>query len=155
MAGAPIEFAHKQMLSEDKDLELTVLSAEDSKGNDLRQVFDAENTSSSEELKMLQADVRADIYHHKVPFTTRAPKEGEIDGQTYHFITRNRFLEMKKEGLFLESGEVNGILYGTSLEGNNREGTRSSRAHHLTSVNASTRPKRFTIDRHDDEVRLC
>ncbi len=49
-----------------------------------------------------------------VSYTTRAPREGEIDGKHYHFITRETFLEMAKRGEFLESAEVYGNFYGTS-----------------------------------------
>ena len=49
-----------------------------------------------------------------VSFTTRAPRSGEVDGRDYHFVARERFIEMQKAGEFLESAEVYGNLYGTS-----------------------------------------
>lgn len=49
-----------------------------------------------------------------VSYTTRPPRAGEVDGQHYHFISREQFLEMAKRGEFLESAEVYGNLYGTS-----------------------------------------
>ncbi|WP_283742895.1 guanylate kinase [Sideroxydans sp. CL21] len=49
-----------------------------------------------------------------VSYTTRAPRTGEIDGKDYHFVSRERFLEMAQHGDFLESAEVYGNLYGTS-----------------------------------------
>jgi guanylate kinase len=49
-----------------------------------------------------------------ISFTTRAPRPGETNGKDYHFISREMFLEMAKEGDFLESAEVYGNLYGTS-----------------------------------------
>jgi guanylate kinase len=49
-----------------------------------------------------------------VSFTTRAPREGETDGRDYHFVTRERFVEMAGRGELLESAEVHGNLYGTS-----------------------------------------
>jgi guanylate kinase len=49
-----------------------------------------------------------------VSYTTRSPRSGEIDGKDYHFVTREKFLEMAKHGDFLESAEVYGNLYGTS-----------------------------------------
>jgi guanylate kinase len=49
-----------------------------------------------------------------VSYTTRAPRDGEIDGKHYHFISRESFLEMAKRGEFLESAEVYGNFYGTS-----------------------------------------
>jgi guanylate kinase len=49
-----------------------------------------------------------------ISYTTRAPRPGEIDGKDYHFVNRDRFLQMAKHGDFLESAEVYGNLYGTS-----------------------------------------
>jgi guanylate kinase len=49
-----------------------------------------------------------------VSYTTRSPREGEVDGRDYHFVSRARFLEMASHGDFLESAEVHGNLYGTS-----------------------------------------
>lgn len=49
-----------------------------------------------------------------ISYTTRAPRPGEADGREYHFVSRERFLEMAARGDFLESAEVYGNLYGTS-----------------------------------------
>lgn len=49
-----------------------------------------------------------------VSYTTRAPREGEIDGRHYHFVERARFEAMLKRGELLESAEVYGNYYGTS-----------------------------------------
>ena len=49
-----------------------------------------------------------------VSYTTRLPRPGEVDGKDYHFISRDTFLAMAKNGDFLESAEVYGNLYGTS-----------------------------------------
>jgi guanylate kinase len=49
-----------------------------------------------------------------ISYTTRAPRPGETNGKDYHFISREMFLEMAKDGDFLESAEVYGNLYGTS-----------------------------------------
>ena len=60
-----------------------------------------------------------------VSYTTRAPREGEVDGRDYHFVAREQFLEMAGRGDFLESAEVHGNLYGTSqawIEARMREG---------------------------------
>lgn len=60
-----------------------------------------------------------------VSFTTRTPREGEVDGREYRFVTREMFLAMAARGEFLESAEVHGNLYGTSqawIEGRMREG---------------------------------
>lgn len=47
-------------------------------------------------------------------YTTRAPRPGETNGVDYHFVTREKFIQMAQHGDFLESAEVYGNLYGTS-----------------------------------------
>jgi guanylate kinase len=49
-----------------------------------------------------------------ISYTTRAPRPGETDGKEYHFVSRDKFLQMAQNGDFLESAEVYGNLYGTS-----------------------------------------
>ncbi len=49
-----------------------------------------------------------------VSYTTRKPREGEVDGVAYHFVSRETFAEMSGRGEFLESAEVYGNFYGTS-----------------------------------------
>ncbi|MDJ0788805.1 MAG: guanylate kinase [Myxococcota bacterium] len=51
-----------------------------------------------------------------VSHTTRLPREGEVDGRHYHFVTRERFDELVSEGAFLEHAEYAGNAYGTSWE---------------------------------------
>lgn len=48
-----------------------------------------------------------------VSATTRSPRAGEVDGVSYHFITRERFEEMIARGEVLEYTEYNGNYYGT------------------------------------------
>jgi len=51
-----------------------------------------------------------------VSYTTRPRREGECDGQHYHFVDRARFQSMiEKKGL-LEWANVFGQMYGTGLE---------------------------------------
>jgi guanylate kinase len=49
-----------------------------------------------------------------ISYTTRSPRPGETNGKDYHFVSRDRFLQMAQNGDFLESAEVYGNLYGTS-----------------------------------------
>ena len=51
---------------------------------------------------------------YSVSFTTRPPREGEVDGSDYHFVSVERFEQMEAEGAFLEWAVVHGNLYGTS-----------------------------------------
>lgn len=48
-----------------------------------------------------------------VSATTRSPREGEIDGVNYFFISREDFQKRLAEDDFLEYAEVYGNLYGT------------------------------------------
>lgn len=55
---------------------------------------------------------RDDLYF-SVSATTRAPREGEVDGKDYHFIAADKFHEMIEEDAFLEYAEYVGNFYGT------------------------------------------
>ena len=48
-----------------------------------------------------------------VSATTRSPRPMDLDGQTYHFLTREDFLSRREQGEFLEWAEVYGNFYGT------------------------------------------
>ena len=60
---------------------------------------------------LLEREPRIDL---SVSYTTRLPRPGEQDGQSYHFVSREVFLAMASRGEFLESAEVHGNLYATS-----------------------------------------
>ncbi len=51
-----------------------------------------------------------------ISYTTRAPRPGEENGRDYFFVTKEDFLEKKKNNFFIESAEVFGEHYGTSKE---------------------------------------
>jgi guanylate kinase len=51
--------------------------------------------------------------HYVVTCTTRAPRRGEVDGVSYHFLDRERFLALRDAGGLLEANEVHGNWYGT------------------------------------------
>jgi guanylate kinase len=48
-----------------------------------------------------------------VSATTRQPRPGEIDGQHYYFVSRDKFEEMVSAGELLEWAEYAGNYYGT------------------------------------------
>ena len=48
--------------------------------------------------------------------TTRAPREGEVDGVQYDFLTRSQFEELVEQEGFLEWAEYAGNCYGTPLK---------------------------------------
>jgi len=52
-----------------------------------------------------------------VPHTTRPIREGEVEGQNYHYVTSREQMEQDiKNHLFIEAGQYKNHLYGTSLE---------------------------------------
>jgi guanylate kinase len=48
-----------------------------------------------------------------VSATTRAPREGEVNGRDYHFLTPAQFEQRKEENDFLEFATYSGNRYGT------------------------------------------
>ncbi len=50
-----------------------------------------------------------------VSATTRQPREGEIDGVHYHFISKDQFKEWIKQDKLIEWEEIFGNFYGTPL----------------------------------------
>jgi len=49
--------------------------------------------------------------------TTRAPNEGEVDGREYHFVKSREQMERDIQNqLFVEAGQYNENLYGTSIQ---------------------------------------
>ncbi|XP_035003623.2 membrane-associated guanylate kinase, WW and PDZ domain-containing protein 2a isoform X4 [Hippoglossus stenolepis] len=61
----------------------------------------------------LQQIIRDNLYLRTVPCTTRQPKEGEVPGVDYNFVTIDRFMELEKSGALLESGTYEDNFYGT------------------------------------------
>tara|TARA_R110000803_G_scaffold63575_3_gene124277 strand:+ start:6813 stop:7292 length:480 start_codon:yes stop_codon:yes gene_type:complete len=49
-------------------------------------------------------------------YTTRPPREGEIDGQDYYFISEKDFKDFADTNFWYEYVEFNGWFYGTSHE---------------------------------------
>lgn len=62
------------------------------------------------------AQVRAQLASVSVAVshTTRAPREGELDGIHYHFVSEQIFLEMAENHAFVEYANVFDNYYGTS-----------------------------------------
>ena len=51
--------------------------------------------------------------HYVVTMTTRAPRDGEVDGIDYNFVTRQEFLRIRADRGFLEANELYGNWYGS------------------------------------------
>jgi guanylate kinase len=50
-----------------------------------------------------------------VPHTSRHPRENEINGRDYHFVTKEQMEEEVRRNQFIEAGQYMGNLYGTSI----------------------------------------
>ncbi|MGE3682998.1 MAG: guanylate kinase [Bdellovibrionales bacterium] len=48
-----------------------------------------------------------------ITYTTRSMRKGESEGHPYHFVTQERFEELKRQNFFLEWAVVHGCMYGT------------------------------------------
>ncbi|XP_018300111.1 MAGUK p55 subfamily member 7 isoform X3 [Mycetomoellerius zeteki] len=68
------------------------------------------------ELKRRLMATDTEKYKTPVPYTSRPPRPGEINGKEYHFMTREQMEEDIEAGKFIEYGEYKGNLYGTSSE---------------------------------------
>lgn len=50
-----------------------------------------------------------------VSYTTRPPREGEVDGVDYHFVDLETFIDMQYDNKFIEHTEFRGWRYGTAF----------------------------------------
>jgi guanylate kinase len=57
------------------------------------------------------SDIEVSVSH-----TTRAPRQGEVDGVNYHFVDKEKFVAMVEAGDFFESAAVFGNMYGSSRQ---------------------------------------
>ena len=64
-------------------------------------------------IETLRARANDREYHYVITCTTRPRRPYEIDGVHYHFLSADRFTELRDGGEFLEANEVHGHWYGT------------------------------------------
>jgi guanylate kinase len=69
----------------------------------------AGKTSLVNALVERHADICLSVSH-----TTRPPREGEVNGRDYHFVSQQEFAGMRDLGAFLESATVFDNSYGTA-----------------------------------------
>ena len=53
-------------------------------------------------------------YKKTISYTTRPPRDGEVNGVDYHFISEDEYVEKFNSKYFVETGAYNGWLYGTT-----------------------------------------
>ncbi|XP_046735562.1 MAGUK p55 subfamily member 7-like isoform X5 [Diprion similis] len=68
------------------------------------------------ELKRRLIATDPEKYRTPIPYTSRPPRLGEVNGKEYFFVTRERITEDIASGKFVEYGEYKGNLYGTNRE---------------------------------------
>lgn len=78
-------------------------------------VLSAPSGSGKSTLSQMLLDEFANL-GYSISCTTRAPREGEIDGVHYHFLTEKEFLAKRDAGAFAEWARVHDNYYGTPLE---------------------------------------
>ena len=54
-----------------------------------------------------------DDLHYSTSVTSRPPRNGEVQGKSYHFVSREEFIARRERGEFFEWEETHGNLYGT------------------------------------------
>ena len=65
-------------------------------------------------IKKLNSENRESKF--SVSHTTRLPRDGDVDGSDYFFVSDERFIELSKAGNFIETAEVHDYKYGTSKD---------------------------------------
>ncbi|HIA08983.1 MAG TPA: guanylate kinase [Chromatiaceae bacterium] len=60
---------------------------------------------------LVESDANIEV---SVSHTTRIAREGEVDGEHYHFVDKAAFESMREAGSFLEHAQVFDNFYGTS-----------------------------------------
>lgn len=56
----------------------------------------------------LQNTIRDNVYLRTVPVTTRTPRQGEVNGVDYTFLSKEEFRALQRSGNLLESGVFEG-----------------------------------------------
>ncbi|XP_028253342.1 MAGUK p55 subfamily member 5b isoform X2 [Parambassis ranga] len=72
--------------------------------------------SGHHELRRRLLSIEPEKFAVAVPHTTRNPRIHERNGQEYHFVSRSAFESDLSTGKFIESGEYEKNLYGTSTD---------------------------------------
>ncbi|XP_052461191.1 membrane-associated guanylate kinase, WW and PDZ domain-containing protein 1 isoform X4 [Carassius gibelio] len=61
----------------------------------------------------LQDSIRNNLHRYSAPCTTRPPRDGELHGVDYNFLSVEDFLKLEQSGGLLEIGTYDGNYYGT------------------------------------------
>ena len=69
----------------------------------------AGKTTLSKKIQQSNSSFEISVSH-----TTRKPRPNEVDGVDYHFVSKEKFSLLLKEGAFYEHAQIFGNFYGTS-----------------------------------------
>ena len=64
-------------------------------------------------MKLLMKEY-GEYFGFSVSHTTRQPRQGEVNGRDYHYVTRETMHELLQANEFIENAEFSDNLYGTS-----------------------------------------
>ena len=62
-----------------------------------------------------------------ITYTTRDMREGESEGDPYHFVSKPKFLELIEQDFFAEHAQVHTNLYGVPVDQMQAVGSRDGR----------------------------
>jgi len=77
-------------------------------------VLVGESASGKSSIEKYLVDVYG--YNKVVSYTTREPREGEVNGVDYHFVSVGQFKSLKERGFFAETAVYNNWNYGVAKE---------------------------------------
>ena len=76
-------------------------------------IFSAPSGAGKSSLIKKLIELSASTIELSVSVTTREPRDGEVHGVDYFFISEQEFLKLEKQDAFLESANVHGFHYAT------------------------------------------
>lgn len=79
-----------------------------------RVILVGQGASGKDHARKLLSDVFGLTYG--VSYTTRPPRDNEVEGSDYFFLSKEKFEEMIEQDLWYEYVDFNGWLYGTTKE---------------------------------------
>lgn len=84
-------------------------------------------------------------YNKLISYTTRSPRENEQNGVDYHFISEEKFNELKSQDFFAEVGCYNGWYYGSAAEDCTNDKVAVLTPHGLRQLKKNTNLNIFTV----------
>ena len=76
-------------------------------------IFSAPSGAGKSSLIKKLIQLSESTFELSVSVTTREPRDGEVHGVDYFFISEQEFLKLEKQDAFLESANVHGFYYAT------------------------------------------